>query len=316
MKKGAGKLRVHLLDVFLAGPLLLAAVCILSALAPAASAAAADAAAPTAEPPASLSAPSVARGARGLAGDWGHVCQVAGWLRYRKPPRRVVYVLGGSSSRECVTAESTWSRDLRRRLGGKPAAGYVMSSSCQTFIEDARIIKALPRGRGVAVIMVGLTRFYTVHVNATISTAVRTSPPKPWYQHHYDTRSPLPLRDKRTLVANWRPRHLDGFTHYYPQTLQDLDAVVQACIDKGIRPVLVEMPANLAAIRKDFDDVRAIYQDGCRTLAKEHGIAYLDFNDSLGLRARDFFDLWHLLPAGRAMWQNRLSRQLVNKHLL
>ena len=76
------------------------------------------------------------------------------------------------------------------------------------------------------------------------------------------------------------------------------------------------MPANLAAIQSDFDDVRAIYQEGCRTLAEEHDVAYLDFNASLKLRARDFYDLWHLLPAGRALWQDKLSRQLVSRGLL
>jgi hypothetical protein len=261
--------------------------------------------------------PPEARGARGLAGDWDHACEVIEWLRYRTPPRHVAYVLGGSASRESVTSEPEWSHDLSRRLGGKPAAGYVMSSSCQTFIEDARVISALPKGRGTALIMIGLTRFYTVHVNATVSpTAIRKAPPRPWYQHHYDSRDPLPLEEKRQLVQNWRPRHLTGFGDYYAGTLNDLDAAVDACKERGIRPVLVEMPANLVAIGHEFDDVRAIYQEGCRALAEERGIAYLDFNGVLRLRARDFYDLWHLLPDGRARWQARLSRELVAKGLL
>jgi hypothetical protein len=264
-----------------------------------------------------LPAPGAFRAARGLSSDWDHACQVAGWLRYSRPPRRVVYVLGGSASREAVTSEAEWSRDLSRRLDGKPVAAYVTSSSCQTFIEDASIIRALPKGRGVAVIMVGLTRFYTVHVSATVSTsAVRTTPPRPWYQHHYDTRDPLPLSEKRALVANWRARHLIGFQTYYTRILGDLDGVIAVCLERGIRPVLVEMPANLAAIRHDFDDVRAVYQDGCRALAAQHHIAYLDFNDSLGLHAGDFYDLWHLLPEGRAKWQDELSRELIGKSLL
>jgi hypothetical protein len=301
MTQGAGKPRSRLRWVSPAVPLLLAAAGLLCVLAPAAAAA----------------GPDAARGARGLASDWIHACQVADWLRYRTPPRRVVYVLGGSASRESITTESAWSRELRRRLGGKPAAGYVASSSCQTFIEDARIIRALPRDRGLAVIMIGLPRFYTVHINETVSTtAVRKTPPGAWYQHHYDSRAPLPLAEKRALVANWRTRHFAGFNSYYPQTLKDLGAVVDACEARGIRAVFVEMPANLAAIQHDFDDVRAIYQDGCRALAEEHDVAYLDFNASLGLRARDFFDLWHLLPDGRAKWQYKLSRQLVSKGLL
>ena len=216
MTEGTGSLRGRLRRVSLAVPLLLAAAAVLGALAPAASAAG-PAGASVGEPPASLSATPSARGARGLASDWVHVCQVADWrFAIARRPGASCTCWAARPTRECVTDESAWSSDLRRRLGGKPAAGYVMSSSCQTFIEDARIINALPRGRGVAVIMIGLTRFYTVHINATLSTtAVRTTPPGPWYQHHYDSRAPLPLDEKRALVANWRTRHLAGFTDYY-----------------------------------------------------------------------------------------------------
>jgi hypothetical protein len=278
MRQRRATLRRHVRGLFLAVPLLLAT---LPACAWASSAILCDVAR------AASPAPLAARGARGLASDWGHACEVTEWLRYRTPPRHVAYVLGGSASRESVTTEPDWSGDLSRRLGGRPAAGYVMSSSCQTFVEDARIIGALPRDRGTALIMVGLTRFYTVHVNETVpATGIRKTPPRPWYQHHYDTRAPLPLAEKRRLVENWRPRHLTGFGDYYPSTLEDLGAAVDACKERGIRPVLVEMPANMAAIGHAFDDVRAVYQDGCRALAAERGIAYLDVNASLGLRAR------------------------------
>ena len=248
-------------------------------------------------------------------GDWDHVRQVVNWLRYRTPPRRVVYLLGGSASRESVGSEAGWSRGLSNRLGRR-AAGYVVSSSCQTFVEDARVVRALPRDRGVALITVGMTRFNMEHVPASVPrSAVRTTPPGAWWQHHYDARGPRSLAEKRQLVQKWRADHLEGFTERYPGRLAELETLVQACIDRGIRPVLVEMPLNAVAVADDMDDVLGTYRQGCTDLAAEYDIPYLDFVDELGLPSGDFYDLWHLLPDGRARWQDRLTRELVREDL-
>jgi hypothetical protein len=248
-------------------------------------------------------------------GDWDHVRQVVNWLRYRTPPLRVVYLLGGSASRESVGSEAGWSRSLSTRLGRR-AAAYVVSSSCQTFVEDARVVKALPRDRGVALITVGMTRFNMEHVPASVPrAAVRTRPPGAWWQHHYDARGPRSLAEKRQLVQKWRADHLEGFTERYPGRLAELEQLVQACLDRGIRPVLVEMPLNTVAVADDMDDVLGTYRQGCTDLAAKYDVPYLDFVDELGLPSGDFYDLWHLLPDGRARWQNRLTRELVREDL-
>ena len=256
------------------------------------------------------------RGFRGRAGDWVHVRQVVAWLRYKKPPRHVVYLLGGSASRESITDEAGWSRSLTGRLGAR-AAGFVLSSSCQTFVEDALVVSALPRDRGTALITVGLSRFNMEHPSETLPmSAVRTTPPRPWWEHHYDGRSPLLLATKQELVQTWRTDHLEGFTDRYPDRLAELETLIQTCIARGIRPVLVEMPRDAAAVQDGLDDVLATYHQGCTDLAAKYGISYLDFVGKLDLPSDDFYDLWHLLPAGRARWQGRLTRELVYKELL
>ena len=277
---------------------------------------AAPAAGLTAEAPSLDTVLAGRHGFRGRVGDWGHVCQVVNWLRYRTPPRHVVYLLGGSTSRESVTDESGWSRGLSTRLGRRVAA-WVVSSSCQTFVEDARVVNSLPKDRGVALITVGLSRFNMEHVPATVPrTAVRTTPPGPWWQHHYDARRPLSLSVKQQLVQKWRDDHLEGFTERYPDRLAELETLIQACLDRGIRPVLLEMPLNVVAVRDDLDDVLTTYRQGCTDLATRYDIPYLDFLGALGLPSADFYDLWHLLPHGRARWQNRLSRELTRRSLL
>ena len=314
----------------LATPLLLLAVAaatVVAALAGPATPARAAAPASPAGPMAGLTggptaAPSLdlilvsRRGFRGRAGDWDHVRQVVNWLRYRKPPSHVVYLLGGSASRESVRDEAGWGRSLSTRLGVR-AAAWVVSSSCQTFVEDARVVAALPRDRGVALITVGMSRFNMEHLPSSVSTtAVRTTPPGVWWQHHYDARSPLSRAVKRQLVTAWRTDHLVSFNERYPGRLAELETLIQTCLDRGIRPVLLEMPLDMAAVGDDLDDVLTTYRQGCTDLATKYGITYLDFLDALGLPSADFYDLWHLLPDGRARWQNRLSRELVSRELL
>ena len=121
-----------------------------------------------------------------------HGIQVVNWLRYRTPRRRVVYLLGGSASRESIISEANWSQQLAA-ISGKATSAWVLSSKCQSFEEDRRLVTALPKQRGVVVINVGLSRFLTAHKPSTVSrTSVRTQPPGGWYQHHYDCGSLCP----------------------------------------------------------------------------------------------------------------------------
>ncbi len=249
-------------------------------------------------------------------GDWTHGIQVVNWLRYRTPRRRVVYLLGGSASRESIISEANWSQQLAA-ISGKATSAWVLSSKCQSFEEDRRLVTALPKQRGVVVINVGLSRFLTAHKPSTVSrTSVRTQPPGGWYQHHYDLRFPLSLAVQRGLVRDWVRDRSRLFAPRYPAKLADLERVVEACLSRGMHPVLLDMPLNVVAVGHAFDEARAMYREGCMALAEEQGIPYLRFGSSIGLHANDFFDLWHLLPSGRAKWQSKLSRLLVSKQLL
>lgn len=260
--------------------------------------------------------PSSARAASRLAGDWDHIRQVVSWLRYRTPPRQVVYLLGGSATRESVTGESTWSTQLQR-LSGKSAAAYVLTSSCQTFAEDASIVRALPEGRGVALISVGVTRFPMAHRPATLPRhSIRLEPPGRWNQHRYDSRTGLSAAEKRRRIRAWLRDRYPTFVTGYPGGLVGLEKVIHACRARGVRPVLLEMPIDLVAVGNQFDAAIAAYQEGCFRLAADHGVQYLRFASSIGLRDADFYDLWHLLPSGRGRWQSRLSRELVHGGIL
>ena len=83
------------------------------------------------------------------------------------------------------------------------------------------------------------------------------------------------MRDRSGLFA---PR--------YPAKLADLKTVVEACLSRGMRPVLLDMPLNVVAVGHAFDDARAMYREGCMALAEEQGIPYLRFGSSIGLHER------------------------------
>ena len=252
----------------------------------------------------------------GTVSEWTHVQQVVAWLRYRLPQRRVVYLFGGSAARESIVSESSWKAQVKA-LSGRSAVTYVVSSRCQTFPEDLRIINRLPKGRGIALISVGTTRLTMLHKSGWVSsTSTRTSPPDPWYQHHYDGSVRLSAAEKRQLVRVWLRDRYGVFLARYPDRMVELEALVQACKARGVRPVLLEMPLNLPVIRHDFDKARVMYQKGCLELAAKYDIKYLRFVSKIGLRGTDFYDLQHLLPSGRSKWQTRLSRELVWQRLL
>jgi hypothetical protein len=259
--------------------------------------------------------PPALRG-RGMAGDWDHVVQVVSWLRYRPPRRRVVYLLGGSATRESVASESAWAAQLTR-MTGRPATTFVCASSCQTFEEDARIVKALPRYRGAVLISVGLSRFNMLHPPALLpSHSIRRTPPVPWYQHHYDLKPSFSAAQKRRAVREWMEDRYSVFLARYEARLADLERVIVACEARGLRVALLEMPLNLPAVGDDFDEPLATYRGACQELADKHGIKYISFVSTLGLRNSDFHDLQHLLPSGRSRWQARLSREILRKDLI
>ncbi len=253
---------------------------------------------------------------RGMVSDWDHVVQVVSWLRYRPPQRRVVYLLGGSATRESVTSESAWAAQLSR-LTGRSATTFVCASSCQTFEEDVLIVKALPRYRGSVLISVGTSRFNMLHPPALLPPySIRRTAPVPWYQHHYDRKPSFSYAQKRRAVRDWLEDRYPVFLTRYQARLADLEKVIEACEARGLRAALLDMPLNLPVIGDDFDEALATYRRACLELADKHGIEYIRFVSGIGLQDKDFHDLQHLLPSGRSKWQARLSRELLRKGLI
>jgi hypothetical protein len=272
-------------------------------------------------PASELLLPPVARAAgvvpddAGTVGDWKHAWQVVGLLQARPPRGRMVYYLGDSTARESIVSEASWTAQLKR-LGAHGVRAYTLAGHGETFAMDARLVRALPRSRGLALIGVSLSRFIGPPVRGSAAHPARFPPgtaPRlsPWRQHVNDALPAMTQAEKRERVAHWRRTRTPAFFRYRAANLAVLGKLVQACRGRGLTPVLIDLPLNEAVVRHGLDAPRSSYRSGCRALTSRLGIRYVSFLHALGLPSSDFFDICHLVRSGYTKWQLRLSRAVA-----
>ncbi|MGE5229699.1 MAG: hypothetical protein ACM3MJ_08270 [Deltaproteobacteria bacterium] len=261
--------------------------------------------------------------------DWVHTWEVVRLVDYRQsqpwPPDGImVYYLGDSIARESTVSDTDWAGQLARRAaraGKTTAFGFTVAGHNQTFGMDERIVDGLPvtperQPRGIVLIGVGISRFIgpptPLDPPALDPVAPDGEPTlSAWIQHRYDGRAPLSPAHKRELAARWMERRWDGFRANRRDNFAAINRLIAACEAKQLRPVLIDLPLNLAAVGHRLDRPLAVIHDRCADIARRNGIRYLRFNRSLGLRSAAYWDLHHLLAPGTTRWQSRLSDELV-----
>jgi hypothetical protein len=269
-------------------------------------------------------APSPAAGVH----DWMHIWEVVRLVDYQQdqaPSGLFVYYLGDSIGRESTVNDRSWTRQLARKAGAagrvKVFAAHDVSGHNQTFGMDEQIVRGLPRTpdgqpAGIVLIGVGISRFIgppksmLPAVLEPVSPGVRP-PLSRWAQHQYDGRRPLPLSRKRELVDRWMGRRWTGFAASKTQNLAAIRRVIAICRDKGLRPVLIDLPLDLRVVGNSLGKPRSFIRSACTKLARREHIPYLQFNRSLGLPTPSFWDMHHLLRPGYRRWQARLSAEIV-----
>jgi hypothetical protein len=304
----------------LAALVLLAAACGGSAagatVQPAASSPAPPAPSPSAASPAALT--------YGTVGDWAHEWQMVRRLNAVPPKGLVVYYIGDSTARESIVSDSSWAADIRR-LGGPPARTVSLTGHDQSFAMDLSLVSALPSTPVIALIGVGLSRML---FDPTAPMPSRSEGGQPlsdgsappsgaaaeagWVRHHYDGRRPYTFSQQRSIARRWIRWHAKEFRDNRAPNLADLGKLIALCKAKGLRPVLVDMPFNLAAGGDILARPRAVYRNACLRLARRHGIHYASFLHALDLPSSDFWDNAHLLRAGYMRWQRQLAQLVVN----
>lgn len=263
--------------------------------------------------------------------DWVHIWEVVRLVDYQQsrltaPSGAFVYMLGDSIARESTINDASWTRSLARKAA---AAGKVRVYSArdlaghnQTFGMDERIVEGLPatpsrQPAGIVLIGVGISRFIGPPApmdRPSLPAAPGVEPPlSSWRQHHYDGRAPLSLTRKRELVPRWMERRWAGFQENKARNVAAIQRVIDICKDKGLRPILLDLPLDLRVAGSGLAKPRRAIRAAMDGLARKNDIGYVHFNKSLDLPSSSFWDLHHLLRPGYERWQARLSAEVVKR---
>ena len=132
-----------------------------------------------------------------------------------------------------------------------------------------------------------------------------------YVQHDFDDEPPMGEAEKLGVFAAWWRVRLPQFERNVDFNLTLLEALVERSRQRGFGVVIVELPRNEELIGSRWQAVDARYQPRARSIAAEHGVPYLDFNGSLGLRDADFADHAHLRHSGRVVWETELAQELA-----
>jgi hypothetical protein len=242
--------------------------------------------------------------------DWRHVESTLEALNRRPPRTPVVYLLGGSAARECITTESSWSRQIRA-LGGGRVRALDFGSSSQAFKHGIRIVRAAPDVPSIVLIGLNVGRYTSIPPKSSPPPAGSSRAAGEYDPHRFHAGDQLTDEAKRALVYQWLRVKFPRFRARYAGNAATLRELIAACREKGFYPVLVELPLNLRIVGRSWDAPRGHYRRGARAAARTFGIPYEDFIARIGLTSEDFVDLAHLVESGRAKYQRRLSRLVV-----
>jgi hypothetical protein len=243
--------------------------------------------------------------------DRRHIESTLAALNRHPPKVPVVYLLGGSAARECITTEPAWSAQIAA-LGGGSVRALDFGSSSQAFKNDLTIVRAAPAVPSLALIGLNVGRYTSIPPKTTPPAA--TGRVAGIYDaHRFHDGDQLSDAAKRAIVSQWLRVKYPRFKERYAGNAAVLRELIELCQEKGFYPVLVELPLNLPIVRHAWDAARGRYRRGARSAAAAYGIPYEDFIAHIGLTSHDFVDVSHVVEPGRAKYQGRLSRLVVAK---
>jgi hypothetical protein len=245
--------------------------------------------------------------------DWRHVESTLAALNRRPPSVPVVYLLGGSAARECITSEPAWSAQITA-LGGGRVRALDFGSSSQAFKNDLTIVRAAPAVPSIVLIGLNVGRYVSIPPkDALLSVAPLTRAGSVYDPHRFHSGDQLSDAAKRAIVTQWMRVKYPRFRDRYAGNAAVLRELIALCQEKGFYPVLVELPLNLRIVGHAWDAPRGRYQRGARSAAAAYGIPCEDFVARVGLVSSDFVDVSHLVEPGRVKYQRRLSQVVVSR---
>ncbi len=250
--------------------------------------------------------------ARQLMGtsDWYHALDVIASVNETSPEATLVLLMGGSCAREATISDDHWAAQVERR-GELTVATRNIGSRNQTFYEDVAFVKGLPSVPTIVYIGVNLGRFTSPYTTKVVSLTPKPALTTAYSQHHYSKKRILSLSKKRWLVGDWMQRRYGVFNKRYAYNLRQLDRLIRACKKRDLHPVILDLPRNMVVIKKRFYRPIQKYHQGCRALARQYSIPFVNFIGAAKFANRDFFDIAHVVEPGRAKFQRLLSDKTI-----
>ena len=241
---------------------------------------------------------------------WYHALDVIAALDDSPPKVPLLILSGGSVARESTVGDEDWAAQVQRR-GGPEVVAYNISSQNRTFYEEVALVKALPQVPTIVYIGVNLERFTSPYQSGVISLTPEPAKSANYRPHTHTQSKILTLAQKRARVSYWITKRYPVFKNRYAYNLRQLERLVRVCKSRGLRPVILELPRNMAVIGHTFDAPLQKYHRGCYAIAREYSIPYVAFVRAANLANRDFYDLGHLVEPGRVKFQRLLSDKTI-----
>jgi hypothetical protein len=241
---------------------------------------------------------------------WYRAVEVVTALDKTPPDVPLVVLTGGSVTKECMVSEGVWETQVLRG-GGPQVLAYNLSSAMRSFYEDAALVQALPNGPGIVFIGVNLGRFTWAYQRGAVSLARNPTLAAKYTVHHFTSADMMTLAEKRASVVRWMTRSYPTFLSRVDASMWQLRRLVRICKRKGLHPVMLEMPRNMAVIGHAYDAPLRRFHRGCWAIARDYGVPYVNFLSDANLRNRDFRDLGHLIETGRPKYQRLLSQKTI-----
>jgi hypothetical protein len=222
-----------------------------------------------------------------------------------------VYLLGGSSARECIESNASWTAAIEE-AGGGPARARDLGTSNQTFSRDGGFVAAMPDGPTLVLIGVTVGRFTPEpedFIDSPTSEGEDAVQSTAEVEHRYKPAGRHSVATKQDEAAAWTAERYPLFEQNFDGNLDALRQLVDLCRERGFTPAIVELPLNLDIAGEAFAPARQRYLDACRELDAQGAAPFVTFVDEVAIPNQHFYDLFHLLKPGRAVWQPRLAEE-------
>jgi hypothetical protein len=243
--------------------------------------------------------------------DWIHAMWTISQLRAAPSQGPVVYLLGGSSVRECTVSDESLSAAVSAGVG-EPVVAFDLGTRNQTFGQTEQVLLHLPHVPSLVFIGLNQSRFDLSRTHTKLTLPSPGSPEPPGGQHYYGSASVLTLAQKRAAAKTWMKSKYPVFRARYPDNLAALRRILRDCAARPwLHAVLVDSPRDMAAIGILWRAPITQFHRDARRLSSEFGVPYLDFVTKAGLVDEDYADLSHLVESGRPKFQAVLTSNAV-----